>query len=44
MQELSLTSIINGEKEADPAVLVPTILIEILQPKDDIKPNMTPLT
>ena len=44
MQELSLTFVIHGEKETNPAVLVPIVHhfdkeIKKLQPKDDTKPK-----
>lgn len=44
MQELSLTFVIHGEKETNPAVLVPIVHhfdkeIKKLQPKDDIEPK-----
>lgn len=44
MQELSLTFVIHGEKETNPAVLVPIVHhfdkeIKKLQPKDDIQPK-----
>lgn len=45
MQELSLTFVIDGDKEANPTVLVPMVHHfdrEItVHPKDDIKPKMT---